>query len=74
MRANPNRGGWGKQVRIMDVTTRTARSIRLFRNRRTRILTPAESLEGHWAPARAALGAAFGAMAGWPVTAEGRAA
>ena len=21
MRANPNRGGWGKQVRIMDVTT-----------------------------------------------------
>jgi hypothetical protein len=21
MRANPNRGGWGKQVRILDVTT-----------------------------------------------------
>ena len=41
---------------------------------RGRVLTPAESLEGHWAPARAALGAAFGAMAGWPVTPEGRAA
>ncbi|HVJ31258.1 MAG TPA: DUF6152 family protein, partial [Gammaproteobacteria bacterium] len=25
MRANPNRGGWGKQVRIMDVTTQDGR-------------------------------------------------
>ena len=24
MRANPNRGGWGKQVRILDVTTEDA--------------------------------------------------
>ena len=38
------------------------------------MLKPAESLEGHWAPSRAALGAAFGAMARWPVTPEGRAA
>ncbi len=30
-------------------------------------------MEGRWAPARAALGAAFGAMARWPVTPEGRA-
>ena len=74
MRANPNRGGWGKQVRIQDVTTQDG-AIHPFyaANRRTRVLTPAESLEGHWAPARAALGAAFGAMGRWPVTPEARA-
>jgi hypothetical protein len=43
-------------------------------NTRILKLTPAESLEGRWAPARQALGAAFGAMARWPVTPEGRAA
>ena len=75
MRANPNRGGWGKQVRIQDVTTQDGEIHPFYAaNRRTRMLTPAESLEGHWAPARAALGAAFGAMARWPVTPEGRAA
>ena len=75
MRANPNRGGWGKQVRIQDVTTEDGEIHPFYTaNRRTRSLTPAESLEGHWAPARAALGAAFGAMARWPVTPEGRAA
>jgi hypothetical protein len=75
MRANPNRGGWGKQVRIQDVTTEDGEIHPFYAaNRRTRILTPAESLEGHWAPARAALGAAFGAMAGWPITPAGRAA
>jgi hypothetical protein len=75
MRANPNRGGWGKQVRILDVTTEDGEIHPFYTaNRRTRTLTPAESLEGHWAPARAALGAAFGAMAGWPVTPAGRAA
>jgi hypothetical protein len=75
MRANPNRGGWGKQVRIQDVTTRDGEIHPFYTaNRRTRILTPAESLAGHWAPARAALGAAFGAMGAWPVTPEGRAA
>ena len=75
MRANPNRGGWGKQVRIMDVTTQDGEIHPFYAaKRRTRMLTPAESLEGHWAPARAALGAAFGAMARWPVTPEGRAA
>jgi hypothetical protein len=75
VRANPNRGGWGKQVRIQDVTTEDGEIHPFYAaNRRTRTLTPAESLEGHWAPARAALGAAFGAMARWPVTPAGRAA
>jgi hypothetical protein len=75
MRATPNRGGWGKQVRILDVTTEDGEIHPFYNaNRRTRTLTPAESLEGHWAPARAALGAAFGAMARWPITPEGRAA
>ena len=75
MRANPNRGGWGKQVRIMDVTTQDGEIHPFYSaNTRTRVLTPAESIEGHWAPARAALGAAFGAMARFPVTPEGRAA
>ena len=75
MRANPNRGGWGKQVRIMDVTTQDGEVHPFYAaNRRTRTLTPAESLEGHWAPSRAGFGAAMGAMARWPVTPEGRAA
>jgi hypothetical protein len=75
MRANPNRGGWGKQVRIMDVTTQDGEVHPFYAaNTRTRVLTPAESLEGKWAPSRAALGAGFGAMARWPVTPEGRAA
>ncbi|HUQ52555.1 MAG TPA: DUF6152 family protein [Gammaproteobacteria bacterium] len=75
MRANPNRGGWGKQVRIMDVTTQDGEVHPFYAaNTRTRVLTPAKTLEGHWAPSRAALGAGFGAMARWPVTPEGRAA
>jgi hypothetical protein len=75
MRANPNRGGWGKQVRIMDITTEDGEVHPFYAaNRRTRTLTPAESLEGHWAPSRAGFGAAMGAMARWPVTPEGRAA
>ena len=75
MRANPNRGGWGKQVRILDVTTEDGEIHPFYAaNTRNRTLTPAESLEGKWAPNRAALGAGFGAMARWPVTPEGRAA
>ena len=75
MRANPNRGGWGKQVRILDVTTEDGEIHPFYTaNTRTRTLTPAESLEGRWAPSRAALGAGFGAMARWPITPEGRAA
>jgi hypothetical protein len=42
MRANPNRGGWGKQVRIMDVTTQDGEVHPFYAaNRRTRTLTPA---------------------------------
>jgi len=75
MRANPNRGGWGKQVRILDVTTEDGEIHPFYTaNTRTLRLTPAESLEGRWAPSRQALGAGFGAMARWPVTPEGRAA
>src|SRR5690349_4020952 len=75
MRANPNRGGWGKQVRILDVTTQDGAVHPFYAaNTRTRTLTPATSLEGHWAPNRAGIGAGFGAMARWPVTPEGRAA
>jgi hypothetical protein len=75
MRANPNRGGWGKQVRILDITTEDGEIHPFYAaNRRTRELTPAESLAGHWAPNRAGLSAAFGAMARWPITPEGRAA
>jgi hypothetical protein len=75
MRANPNRGGWGKQVRILDVTTEDGEIHPFYEaNKRTRVLTPAESLAGHWAPNRAALGAAFGALARWPITPEARAA
>src|SRR5262245_26644200 len=75
VRANPHRGGWGKQVRIMDVTTQDGEVHPFYAaNTRTRVLKPAESLEGHWAPSRAAFGAAMGALARWPVTAAGRAA
>lgn len=75
MRANPNRLGWGKQVRILDVTTEDGEIHPFYaQSSRDRTLTPAESIEGRWAPSRQALGAGFGAMARWPVTPEGRAA
>ena len=75
MRANPNRGGWGKQVRILDVTTQDGEIHPFYTaNARTLSLTPADGIAGRWAPARQALGAAFGAMAQWPITPEGRAA
>jgi hypothetical protein len=73
MRANPGRGG--KQVRILDVTTQDGEVHPFYAsNTRDRKLTPAASLAGHWAPSRAALGAAFGAMARFPITPKGRAA
>src|SRR5688500_15714916 len=75
MRANPNRGGWGKQVRVMDITTQDGEVHPFYAaNTRTRVLKPAESLEGHWAPARSGFGAAMGALARWPVTPQARAA
>lgn len=75
VRVNPNRGGWGKQVRILDVTTEDGEIHPFYTaSNRNRTLEPAESMEGHWAPSRQALGAAFGALARWPVTPQGRAA
>ena len=45
MRANPNRGGWGKQVRIMDVTTQDGEVHPFYAaNTRTRVLTPATGI------------------------------
>jgi hypothetical protein len=74
MRMNPNRGGWGKQVRILDITTEDGEIHPFYAaNTRTRVLTPATSIAGHWAPNRAALGAGFGAMARFPITDEARA-
>jgi hypothetical protein len=75
MRANPNRGGWGKQMRILDVTTEDGEIHPFYAaSARSRTLIPAASLEGKWAPSRQAIGAGFGAMARWPITPEGRAA
>jgi hypothetical protein len=75
MRANPNRGGWGKQVRILDITTEDGEIHPFYAaNTRTRTLTPAASLAGRWAPSRASLGAGFGGMARFPINPAGRAA
>lgn len=75
MRANPNRGGWGKQVRILDVTTEDGEIHPFYKeSNRTRTLTPAESLSGHWAPSRAGVGAGFGALARFPLSPAARAA
>ena len=47
MRANPNRRGGDRQVRILDVTTQDGEIHPFYAtNLRTRALTPAESLEG----------------------------
>jgi hypothetical protein len=73
VRANPNRRGWPQQIRVLDVTSQDGEVHPFYAgNRHTRTLTPAESLAGHWAPPRAALGAAFGAMAQFPVTPAAR--
>ena len=74
VRVNPNRSGWGKQVRILDVTTQDGEIHPFYAaNTRTRVLTPATSIAGHWAPNRAATSAAFGAMAAFPLNAEAKA-
>src|SRR5690606_34870115 len=71
MRANPNRGGWGKQVRILDVTTEDGEIHPFYAaNKRTLELKPAESIASKWAPSRQAVYAAFSAMANWPLKAE----
>ena len=74
VRINPNRSGWGKQVRILDVTTQDGEIHPFYAaNTRTRELKPATSIAGHWAPNRAATGAAFGAMAAFPLNAAAKA-
>jgi hypothetical protein len=74
MRANPNRNGPDKTVRVLDVTT-TDGEIHPFyaANTRTRTLTPAKSLAGNWAPSRQSMSASWGAIMKWPITPAGRA-
>jgi hypothetical protein len=73
MRMNPNRGGWGKQVRILDVTTEDGEVHPFYyASTRDRTLTPASSLEGKWAPNRAGVGAGFGAIGRFPLTPAAR--
>jgi hypothetical protein len=75
VRVNPNRGGFGKQVRVLDVTTQDGEIHPFYAaNTRTRVLTPATSIAGHWAPNRAGVGAAFGAMAAFPINDAAKAA
>ena len=74
VRINPNRSGWGKQVRVLDVTTQDGVIHPFYAaNTRTRELKAATSIAGHWAPNRAATGAAFGAMAAFPLNAAAKA-
>jgi len=74
VRANPHRAGFGKTVRLLDVTTEDGEIHPFYTaNKQARTLTPAESIEGHWAPTRASTGAGFGALARFPVSEAGRA-
>src|ERR671912_696011 len=53
MRANPNRGGPGKQVRVLDVTTQNGELHPFYAaSTRGRTLKPANSLPRRWAPTR----------------------
>jgi hypothetical protein len=73
MRMNPNRGGWGKQVRILDVTTEDGEIHPFYAaSSRDRTLSPATSLAGKWAPNRAGVGAGFGAIGRFPLTPAAR--
>jgi hypothetical protein len=74
VRANPNRNGQVKTVRLLDVTTQDGEIHPFYAaNTRTRTLTPATSLAGNWAPSRQSMTAAWGVIAQWPITSEGRA-
>jgi hypothetical protein len=74
VRANPNRNGPGKTVRLLDVTTQDGEIHPFYAaNSKTRTLTPATSLAGNWAPSRQSMTAAWGVIARWPITPEGRA-
>jgi hypothetical protein len=74
VRANPNRSGPDKTVRVLDVTTQDGRILPWYAaNTRARTLTPAKSLAGNWAPSRQSMSAAWGAIMKWPITPAGRA-
>lgn len=75
VRANPNRGGFGKTVRVLDVAT-TDGEIHPFyaANVKERTLTPAQSLDGKWAASLQAQAAAFAAGRSWKYTEAGLAA
>jgi hypothetical protein len=74
MRANPNRFGPGKTVRVLDVTTQDGEIHPFYAaSSRTRTLVPAASLAGNWAPSRQSMTAAWGVIARWPITPAGRA-
>ena len=73
VRANPNRSGEGKTVRLLDVTTQDGEIHPFYAaNSRTRTLKPAASLAGNWAPSRQSMTAAWGVIARWPITPAGR--
>jgi hypothetical protein len=60
VRANPNRGGPGKTVRVLDVTTPDGEIHPFYAaSTRTRTLTPADSLKGSWAPSLPSMNAAW---------------
>jgi hypothetical protein len=74
VRANPNRSGPGKTVRVLDVTTQDGEIHPFYAaSSRARTLTPAKSLAGNWAPSRQSMTAAWGAILRWPITPAGRA-
>jgi hypothetical protein len=74
VRANPNRNGPGKTVRLLDVTTPDGEIHPFYAaNSKTRTLTRAASLAGNWAPSRQSMTAAWGVIARWPITSAGRA-
>ena len=74
VRANPNRFGPEKTVRLLDVTTQDGEIHPFYAaSSRTRTLVPADSLAGNWAPSRQSMTAAWGVIARWPITPSGRA-
>ncbi len=74
VRANPNRFGPEKTVRLLDVTTPDGEIHPFYAaSSRTRTLVPADSLAGNWAPSRQSMTAAWGVIARWPITPSGRA-
>jgi hypothetical protein len=77
VRANPNRGGAGRTVRGLDVTTSDGTTYRLTADGRSSTaraaIVAASSLAGKWSPPPGALGELRQAAATWPLTETGRA-